>query len=64
VVQGPQYGGFGGAYFAGSYFGGGPVEPKLVVHLKGNAATQLGATIGAIQLAEKVMAYWDAHPLK
>jgi hypothetical protein len=38
-------------------------SPRLVVNLKGDAATQLGATIGIIELAEKVMDYWDNHTL-
>jgi hypothetical protein len=44
----------------GSSWSSGP----LVVRLKGDAAKQLGGIVAVIDLAEKVMAYWDKHPLK
>jgi hypothetical protein len=37
--------------------------PTLVVTLKGVAATELGQKIGVIQLAEKVLDFWDNHAL-
>ena len=49
------------SYWPNGYFGAGR---KLVVRLKGDAATQLGKIIGAVQLAEMVMEYWDKHPLQ
>jgi hypothetical protein len=53
----PSY--FPPSYFPPGYFGGG----RLIVHLKGDAANALGQTIGVIGLAEKIMEFWDAHPL-
>ena len=40
-----------------------PGRPKLVVRLKDTAATQLGQDIGVIELADKIMEYWEKHPL-
>ena len=48
------------SYFSNAYFG---VGRALVVRLKSDAATQLGQLMGAIQLAQKVMEFWDKHPL-
>jgi hypothetical protein len=53
---GPNW--FGPNWFGPNWFG----EDKLIVHLSGDAATQLGQTIGAIDLAEKVLEYWDKNP--
>ncbi len=50
-------------FFAPDYFADGYFEERLVVSLKGDAAKELGQSIGAIELAEKVIAYWDKHPL-
>jgi hypothetical protein len=44
-------------YFAPGYFG------SLQVRLQGNAANELGQGIEVIELAEKVIEYWDNHPL-
>jgi len=49
-----------GEFFGGSFFGG-PFFGSLTVKLKGSAAAQLGPSISAIQLAERVVAYWKAH---
>jgi hypothetical protein len=38
-------------------------QGRLLVNLKGEAATQLGPSIGAIELAEKVMEYWAGKDL-
>jgi hypothetical protein len=48
------------SYWPNSYW---PGRRKLVVKLKGDAVTQLGQVIGVIELAEKVMEYWENHPL-
>lgn len=40
------------------------LSPKLVVKLKGQAATELGSTIGAVVLAERVMEHWDNQQLE
>ena len=37
--------------------------PRLLLTLKGTAATELGNVIGAIELAERVMDYWDTQQL-
>jgi hypothetical protein len=55
----PSY--FPPGYFPRGYFG---PESTLVVRLQGDAAAQYGPTIEAVELAEKVMDYWDRHPLK
>jgi hypothetical protein len=47
-------------YFSNAYFGAGRM---LAVRLKGSAAKQLGPRISVVDLAEKVMEYWDKHPL-
>jgi hypothetical protein len=44
-------------------WGEGAWGAALWVSLQGEAADELGAVIDAVNLAEKVMAYWDAHPL-
>ena len=36
---------------------------RLVVDLKGQSARDLGPTIDAHDLAQRVLAYWDAYPL-
>jgi hypothetical protein len=46
-------------FFPNAHFGAGRT---LVVRLKGAAAAQFGPTVGAPDLAEQVMAYWDKHP--
>lgn len=46
---------FGGWFFGGSFFG------ELSVKLRGPAAAQLGPSVSAIELAERVVAYWKAH---
>jgi len=47
-------------YFSNAYFGAGR---RLVVKLQGAAARDLGPCIGVVELAEKVMDYWDKHSL-
>ena len=47
---------FGGKFFGGNFFG------TLSVKLKGTAAAQMGPSISAIDLAERVVTYWKAHP--
>jgi hypothetical protein len=43
-----------------SLFGG---EDRLIVRLKGDAPiNNFGETIGVVELAEKVMEYWDTNP--
>ncbi len=49
-----------GEFFGGSFFGG-PFFGALTVKLKGPAAAQLGSSILAIDLAERVIAYWKAN---
>jgi hypothetical protein len=39
------------------------VRRQLTITLKGDAATQFGPTIEAIQLADMIMVYWDKHSL-
>jgi hypothetical protein len=51
---------FGSRYWGNAYFGAGR---RLAIRLKGKAETELGQIIGVVELAEKVMAYWDQHPL-
>jgi len=46
---------FGGSFFGGRFFG------TLSVKLKGPAAAQFGPSISALELAERVMVYWNAH---
>jgi hypothetical protein len=48
------------ALFPNSLFGAGR---RLVVNLEGDAAAQLGPVIGVVELAEKVFAFWESHPL-
>lgn len=38
-------------------------RPKLILALKGRAAEELGHTIGAVDLAERVMQHWDSQQL-
>lgn len=57
---------FGSNWFASNWFASnwfGPT-PRLVVALQGDAAKGLGASMEVVDLANQVMAYWDAHPLK
>jgi hypothetical protein len=49
-----------GEFFGGSFFGG-PFFGQLSVKLYEPAAVQLGASVLAIELAERVLAYWKAH---
>jgi len=49
-----------GEFFGGSFFGG-PFFGQLSVKLKGPAAAQLGASVPAVELAERAMAYWKTH---
>lgn len=46
--------------FPPSAFGG---SIKLIVELMGDAAIQLGPTIGVVELAERVMDFWSKHSL-
>jgi hypothetical protein len=39
-------------------------RPKLLLTLKGKAAAELGKVIGALELAQQVMDYWDKQQLK
>jgi hypothetical protein len=48
------------AVFPNAVFGAGR---RMVVRVKGKTAGELGSSIGVVELAEKVLAYWDAHPL-
>jgi hypothetical protein len=48
-------------YWPNSYW---PGRRELVVRLRDIAATQLSQQIGVIELAERVMEYWEKHPLK
>ena len=51
---------FGSSYFGSSYFGA--LSPRfLIVHLKGAAAKELGPSISVRELANRLMALWDAH---
>ena len=43
-------------YFPSGYWGGGEV---LSIKLENEAASQLGSTISVLNLADKIMAYWD-----
>lgn len=52
------FGNYFGNYF-GSYFG----RVGLLVELDGDAALQYGKTVGAVDLAEKLLAYWNAQVL-
>jgi len=52
---------FGGGAFGATYFGGGPTE-TLVIELDGQAATDLGQTISALDLATKILKFWETHP--
>ena len=46
---------FGGDFFGGKFFG------VLSVKFKGDAAKHLGTSLPALDLAEKVFAYWKGH---
>lgn len=50
---------FAPAFFPNAYFGAGR---RLVVALDGEAKKQLGPVIGLVDLAEKIMQYWESHP--
>jgi hypothetical protein len=50
-----------GGYFPSAYYGG-PTVHTLVVELQGQAATNLGNTISAFDLATKVLMHWETHP--
>jgi hypothetical protein len=47
-----------GRYFADWFFREGP----LMVSLSGPAAAAFGSSVTALDLAEKVLAFWEAHP--
>jgi len=49
---------FGSGYFGSGYFGKG----RLTLHLTGDAATAFGSSVAPIDLADKVLAYWEACP--
>jgi hypothetical protein len=49
---------FGTGPWFGSWFGG----TGLFVELAGDAAAHFGQSIGAIELAEKVLDYWEKNP--
>jgi hypothetical protein len=51
---------FSPRYSSNAYFGAGR---RLVVRLGGQASSQLGQAIGVVELAKKVMEYWDQHSL-
>jgi hypothetical protein len=46
---------FGGEFFGGKFFG------ALSVKFKAGAASHFGPSMPALELAEKVFAYWRAH---
>jgi hypothetical protein len=48
-----------GFWASGSWAKGFWAEPRLTISLSGAAANDLGATITALALAEKVYAYWS-----
>lgn len=48
-------------YGRGSY-GTGPFGGDLIVSLDGDAASQYGASMSALDLARNVHAYWQRHP--
>jgi hypothetical protein len=45
--------------YIGSYFG----YSGLLLELDGGAAREFGKTIRAVDIAEKLLSYWDAQPL-
>jgi hypothetical protein len=50
---------FSPRYFGRAYFGAGGLQ----ITLQGEAATRLGATIDAVDLARQILAYWDNQAL-
>jgi hypothetical protein len=44
--------------FAGSFWGKG----ALVVQLEGEAETQFGSSIGVVDLAERIVSFWESRP--
>jgi hypothetical protein len=60
-----QHGGFWGAsfwaprYFSSRYWGG----RRMVVTLSGQAAIALGQTITVLDLATKILNYWETQPV-
>jgi hypothetical protein len=48
------------SYWGNAYWGAGR---RLVINLEGDAAVELGSRIGAIELAEMIMEYWDGYAL-
>ncbi|MCA1585671.1 MAG: hypothetical protein LC791_13195 [Acidobacteria bacterium] len=50
---------FSSRYFSARYFG----VRGLMVDLDGEAVRAFDQSIPAIELAEKVLSYWDAQPL-
>ena len=62
-TQTSNSGGFGTAYFGAAFFGGAPTYTHLVIELYGTAASKYGQFVNAIDIAEKVLAYWDAQIL-
>ncbi len=54
----------GVSQFGSTRFSEPSVPPRLYVDLKKVAAAKLGKSIEAIDLARRVMAYWDGYPLE
>jgi len=56
---------FDSSYFASSYFPPCyfPKGGSFIVKLKGEAAQAFGPVLNLINLAEKVMDYWDNHEI-
>ena len=54
---------FSGRLFAGRLFSG-QLFPKdrLVIHLKGDAEQSFGHSISVLELAAKILDYWDNYP--
>jgi hypothetical protein len=51
-----------GAFFGGAFFGGGfQVGDSLLILLKGDAANAFGPSRPALDIAERVLAYWRSR---
>jgi hypothetical protein len=56
-------GALGAVYFGGSYFGGGVQYTSLVIELDGDARSRFGQFLTVVDLAERVLGYWDGQAL-
>jgi hypothetical protein len=47
---------FGGSFFGGGFFG----SSRQLIHFKGQAARTFGESMLAVELAERVLVFWEA----